>query len=274
MKRPRPWSRIDVPPREEVLGDERRAAGVRGEDGRPRGRGPVVAGVRAPRLAVEDPPEPEAARGLATLDGGPERAAPETLRRAGGEGGLQLPPLGLDPGKGRRIEVDHTLRQRELLRRERAGPHSHRPCRERAAVLRHARPSDPPADRAGPDVEVDTDQRRNTVPRREQCERAAVPLPADVRGRARHQEEDDVARLRARWRDRHAHAAGRSARGGRRRRRRTQERAAGQADQEGPAPHSCVGPGGCWRRKRSISATRSLPSGRSPAGGGSASSAS
>ena len=203
-----------VAPREEVLGDEGRAAGVRGEDGRPRGRGPVVAGMGASRLAVEEPPEPEAARRLAALDRGPERTAPQPLRRAGGERRPQLSALGLDPGERRRIEVDHPLRQRDRLRRERAGPDGHRPRRERAAVLRDARPGDSPAERAGPDVEVDADQRRDAVRRREQRERAPIPLPAHIGGRAGHLQEDHVARLRARRRHRHAQAAGRAAREG------------------------------------------------------------
>ena len=245
-----------VAPREEVLGDEAPPARVRREDGRAGRRGPVVTGVRAPRLAVEEPPEPETACRLAALDRGSERARtgiPARWRR----GPPSAPPLGVDPGERRRVEVDHALRQRELLGRN-----------VRAFTVTAPAASAPPflaalgrvtrqPIAARPDVEVDPDQRGYAVRRQGTGRGVAIPL-----SRAR------PAGAPVTWRRTTSPGCGLGGAIGTRAPRRTSLRQGNGRGPRSPAAtppirkvrrsHSGVGPGGCWRRRRSISATRSV----------------
>src|SRR5262249_10856390 len=164
-----------------------------------------------------------AAGRLAALDRDPERAAPEALGRAAGEGGVELPSFRLDARERPRVEVDLLPRERQLLKRERPRAHRNDSRRERATVLRRAGWDHAPADRAGVYVEVDPDQCGHAVLRWEQRERVTVPHHAGVRGRAGQLHEDDITKLWTRGRDRQPRTARRPPSGRGRRGRDPQE---------------------------------------------------
>ena len=262
----------DVAPGEEVLGDERRAAGVRREDGRPGRRGPVVAGMRASRLAVDELAKPEAPRRLATLH---RRCGTARARDAPGS-----------PSASAALSSPRSLSTRASVAASRStisfGSVSCRVGNVRARTSTTPAASAPPFFAALGRV-----TRQATGPGRTSRSiptSAAQPLPAgnSASGRPSHSARTSGGTPVSCRRSTSPGCAlggvtdtrtppGDPVRDGGRRGREAQERG---TDQEGAAPHSGVGPGGCWRRNRSISATRSFASGKSAAGGASASSVS
>ena len=283
----------DVAPREEVLGDERHAAGVRREDRRPGRRGPVVAGVRASRLAVDD------------AGGARSRRSAGRPRPGSGTGRARDAPARRRPGP------PSALRARS--RRGRASAHRGRPSPSgsvsgcvgnvRARTVTAPAASAPPFFAAlGRVTRQPIGPGRTSRSMPDQRRRRRSPLGNSASGRPSHSARTSggapvtcrsstspgcglggVTDTRTPpWPA--AAAAAEPERG----RRRPGTRGGCRPRESGPSREpshgrsrrapghsgSGVGPGGCWRRKRSISATRSFALGRSPAGGGSASSAS